>query len=99
MLSGAAAAFSVAVAAVVFFGIGEGDWLLLVPVVACAAAALWPTRLVVAVAMFATAAVVVLDINGSGVLFGASVTALMLALNNLQAAATRVRPRRPKATV
>jgi hypothetical protein len=74
-------------------GLGDGTWDLIVPVVACVAAAVWPTRLVVATAMIATAVIVVMGLEGSGVLFGASVAALMLALNNLQSAATRVRRR------
>jgi hypothetical protein len=95
-LSAIGAALSVLVASAAYFGMNDGGWTLLVPVVACTAAAMWPTRIVVGTAMLATAAVVVLGIENSGVLFGASAVTLMLALNSLQSAATRVRrpPRR-----
>jgi hypothetical protein len=92
-LSGIAAALALAVAAAARFLTNDGTWELILPVLACLAATIWPTRLVVAVAMIATAAVVVMGLENTGVLFGASVTALMLALNNLQSAATRVRKR------
>lgn len=91
-LSAISAGLSVAIALMVTFGMNDGDWMLIVPVVASIAATAWPTRLVVAVAMTVTGAVVVLGMDGSGVLFGASAAILMLALNSLQSAATRVRP-------
>ena len=89
-LSAVATALSVAVVLAVFFGMNDRNWMLIVPVLAGAASTIWPVRTVVAIAMLVTAAVVVLGRDGSGVLFGASVVALMLALNNLQAAATRI---------
>ena len=94
-----ATALSTAVAAAAWLGMNDGSWSLAVPVVDSAAAALRPTRVVVAIAMIVTAAVVVLGIDGSGVLFGASVVSLMLALNHLPSAATHVRrsTRRPSA--
>lgn len=96
-LSILATALSTAVAVAAWLGMNDGSWSLGVPVIASAAAALRPTRVVVAIAMVVTAAVVVLGIDGSGVLFGASVVSLMLALNHLQSAATHVRrsTRRP----
>jgi hypothetical protein len=90
-LSSIALGLAVMVAMAARFGLNDGGWSLLVPVVACAAATAWPTRIVVAIAMLASAAVVVLGLDGSGVLFAASVAGLMLALNNLQAAATQIR--------
>ncbi|HET9426421.1 MAG TPA: hypothetical protein VFO55_13710 [Gemmatimonadaceae bacterium] len=92
-LSAIGAVLSVTLAVALWFGMNDHSWSLLVPVVATIAATVQPTRIVVAVAMLATTAIVVLGIDGSGVLFGASVGLLMLALNNLQAAATHVRPR------
>ena len=94
-LSAVAAGLSTAVSLSVYFGLNEGGWSLLVPVLAGAAATVWPNRNVVATAMVATGAVVFLGLESTGVLFGASLAALMLALNNLQSAATRVRRGRP----
>jgi hypothetical protein len=90
-LSAVAAGLSAAVAAVAYFGFDDGSWQLVLPIVASIASTIWPTRLVVATAMTATAAVVVMGMDDSGVLFGATVAILMLALNSLQTAATRVR--------
>jgi hypothetical protein len=42
--------------------------------------------------MLITSAIVIVGMEDSGVLFGASAVSLMLALNNLQSAATKVRP-------
>ena len=91
VLSAVAAALSAAVAAMAYFGFNDGSWQLFLPIVAPLLATIWPTRIVVATAMVATAAVVVMGLNDSGVLFGASLAILMLALNSLQDAATRVR--------
>ena len=88
-----AAGLSVAVA-LAAFGLNDWSWPVGVPVVAAAVATVWPTRMVVAIAMLATAIIVVVGRDGAGVLFGASVAALMLALNHLQPAATPVRRRR-----
>lgn len=95
-LSAIAAGLSILLAAAVYFGLREGGWPLLIPIVVSIAATVWPTRLVVAIAMLATAAIVILGTEGYGILFGASAVALMLALNNLQSAATQLRrsPRR-----
>ena len=90
-LSAVAAALSAAVAAMAYFGFDDGSWQLVVPIVFPLAATIWPTRIVVGAAMTATAAVVVMGLDGSGVLFGATLAILMLALNSLQTAATRVR--------
>jgi hypothetical protein len=90
-LSAVAAGLSAAVAAIAYFGFNDGSWQLVLPIVASVAAAIWPTRIIVATAMTATAAVVVMGMDDSGVLFGATVAILMLALNSLQEAATRVR--------
>jgi hypothetical protein len=92
-LSAIAAGLAVAVAGLAWFGFDDGGWLLLVPVLATVAATIWPTRIVVGAAMIITAIIVVLGMDGSGVLFGASDAALMLAINSLQSAATRVRRR------
>lgn len=90
-LSAVATALSVVLALAVWLGMNDRSWTSAVPVIAALAATAWPTRVVVAIAMVASAAVVVQGINGSGVLFGATVVLLMLALNNLQAAATQIR--------
>lgn len=90
-LSAIGAVLSVTLAVALWFGMDDRTWSLLVPVLATVAATVWPSRIVVAIAMLATTAIVVLGIDGSGVLFAASVGLLMLALNNLQSAATRVR--------
>jgi hypothetical protein len=92
-LSAIAAGLSTAVALAAFFALNDGSWLLLAPVVAAVAATIWTNRIAVASAMIITAAIVVLELDGTGVLFGASLAALMLALNNLQSAATRIRRR------
>jgi hypothetical protein len=89
-LSAIGAAIALAMALAAYFGLGDKHWTLIVPVLACAAAAAWPTRIVVTIGMLATAAVVALGLDGSGVLFGGSAVTLMLALNNLQSAATHV---------
>jgi hypothetical protein len=94
-LSGVAMGLAATVALVARFGLNDGGWMLIVPVIAAGAATIWPTRIVVALAMVVTATVVVLGLDNTGVLFGASVAALMLALNHLQSAATTVRRRRP----
>jgi hypothetical protein len=94
-LSGVSAGLSAAIFLAVYFGIGDHDTTLILPVLASMVAVLWPTRIVVGVAMLVTAAVFVLGFEDSGVLFGASVAMLMLALNTLQATATRIR-RRPR---
>jgi hypothetical protein len=95
LLGGVATGLSAAVALAAYFGLNDGGLTLILPVIACAAATAWPTRIVVGTAMTATAAVVVLGLEDTGVLFGASVAALMLSLNNLQSAATRIRRRKP----
>jgi hypothetical protein len=92
-LSAIAAGLSTAVTLTAWFGLKDGGWLLIIPVIAGIAATIWSTRVVVAIAMLATAAIVVLELDGTGVLFAASVAALMLALNNLQSAATQIRRR------
>lgn len=94
-LSAIAAGLSAVVAGAVYFGMHDGGWLLIVPVLAATAATIWTNRNVVATAMVATAAIVFLGLDSTGVLFGASLAALMLALNNLQSAATQLR--RPRA--
>src|SRR3954451_16928271 len=95
-LSIVAAALAILVAAVARFGLNEGGWMLLIPVVASIGAIGVPTRVAVAISMVATAAVVAVDLDETGVLFIATLVAQMLALNNLQEAATRVRRfRRP----
>lgn len=86
------AGLAIFVASLAWFGFDDGSWTLVVPVVVTIVAAIWPTRLVVAGAMLITSAVVIVGMEDSGVLFGASAVALMLALNNLQSAATKVRP-------
>lgn len=91
MLSAVAAGLAALVASAAWFGMDDHDWILIVPVLASVAAAVRPTRLIVATALLVTATVLVLGLEGSGVLFGATTAALMLALNNLQSAATRVR--------
>ena len=96
-LSAIAAALSVIVTVLAFFILDDHNWMIFIPAVASIAAAVWPTRVVVAVAMLVVAAIVALGLDGTGVLFGGSVVALMLALNNLQSAATRVRARRAPA--
>ena len=95
-LSAIAASLAVTVAAAAYFGMHDGGWSLLVPVLAAAAATLWPNRNVVATAMVITAAVVYLGFESTGVLFAATLAALMLALNNLQSAATQLRRRSNK---
>lgn len=92
-LSAVAAGMSVAIALTAYFGLNDGGWTLLPPVVAAIAATAWPTRTVVATALLATAAVVVMGLDDTGVLFGGSAAALMLALNHLQDAATRLKRR------
>jgi hypothetical protein len=94
-LSAIAAGLSAVIALAAWFGLNERGWELVLPVLASVVAAIWPTRIIVATSMIATAAIVVLGLESAGVLFGASVAALMLALNNLQEAATRVRRRQP----
>ena len=94
-LSAVSAGLSAAVCLAVYFGIGDHDSTLILPVLASMVAVLWPTRLVVTIAMLVTAAIFVLGFEDSGGLFGASVAVLMLALNTLQATATRIR-RRPR---
>ena len=96
-LSAIAAGLSTAVAVAAYFGLNDGGWTLLVPVLAGAAATIWTNRNVVAVSMVATAAIVFMGLESTGVLFGASLASLMLALNNLQAAATQLRRRPQKA--
>jgi hypothetical protein len=90
-LCAVAAGVSALVAALAYFGFDDGSWQLVLPIAASLFATIWPTRIVVATAMIATAAVVVMGMDDSGVLFGATVAILMLALNSLQEAATRVR--------
>src|SRR4051812_43608186 len=89
-LSAISFGLAAACALAVYFGMNDHDTTVAVPVLASVAAMLWPNRIVVTVAMLATAAVVVLGFDDTGALFGASVAVLMLALNTLQATATRV---------
>jgi hypothetical protein len=96
MLCAVAAVLAIVVAAAARFGLNEGSWLLLVPVVASIGAVVMPTRAGVAIALIATAAVVAMDFDENGLLFIATLVTQMLALNNLQEAATRIRRfRRP----
>src|SRR4051812_14527826 len=90
-LSAIAAVLAIAVAAAARFGLNEGGWLLLIPVIASIGAVVMPTRAGVAIALIATAAVVGMDFEETGLLFIATLVTQMLALNNLQEAATRIR--------
>ena len=90
-LSAVAAGLSGVIAFTLYFALHDGGWMVFLPVVVSAAATIWPTRAVVGIAMLVTSAIVVIGIEGSGVLFGASAAVLMLALNSLQTAATQVR--------
>jgi hypothetical protein len=93
-MSAVAAGLSIAVALLARFGFGDPSWMVVVPILASVAAIAMPTRLVVAIAMIATAAALVIELDDSGPLFGATLVALMLALNHLQDAATQIRRRR-----
>jgi hypothetical protein len=95
MLCIVAASLAVTVAAAARFGLDDNSWLLVIPVLASIAAAVLPTRLVVGMAMLVTAATLVLELDDSGPLFGATLVSLILALNHLQGAATQIRRRRP----
>lgn len=90
-LSAISLALSSAIAVTLYFLLHDGGLLVFVPVIASAAATMWPTRVVVGAAMVVTSLIVIMGIQGSGVLFGASAAVLMLALNSLQTAATQVR--------
>jgi len=90
-LSAVAAGLSGVVGFTLYFVLHDGGWMVFLPVIAAAAATMWPTRVVVGIAMLVTSAILVIAIEGSGVLFGASAAVLMLALNSLQTAATQVR--------
>jgi hypothetical protein len=94
-LSAVSAGLSAAVFLAVYIGMGDHDSTLILPVLASMVATLWPNRIAVAIAMIVTAGVFVAGFEDSGVLFGASLAVLMLALNTLQATATRIR-RRPR---
>jgi len=86
-----AASLAVVVALAAQLGLNDGGWTLIVPILAAAAAARWPTANIVAVAMVATAGVVLMGLDNSNILFASSLAALMLALNHLQSAATQIR--------
>ena len=90
-LSAIGAALSAAIAVTLYFGLHDGGWMVFVPLVVATAATIWPTRVVVAIAMIVTSVIVVLGVQESGILFGATAALLMLALNSLQTAATQVR--------
>jgi hypothetical protein len=91
VMSAVALAIAVVVAMVNQFGLHEGGVLLLVPILAAGAATIWPVRDVVAVMMVVTAGIVVTGRDDSNVLFASSLVTLMLALNHLQSAATKIR--------
>jgi hypothetical protein len=84
LLGGVAFVLATLVALAVRVGLNDGGWPLFVPALGAAGVIVWPIRPIVVVAIVATAAILILGLMSVGILYGFSLSSLILALAALR---------------